>query len=220
MILSLEDIKYDFDNMTGNIYNLESEIIAILTNCHNLQESDIVISRDINKANILKLYIEGTGIFNLVLAIDNNNNYEVVEVTNGEPTQTTQTETTEQTETNNKTIEDYANEINWKGVATREIQIDELPAYEIGETVNPGLSWSDGGQFRVENEGEYSVIFEIVESVEGHKVNYTNKQECYDLSCEFCEDEKEILINKDFIVTDFWEYDEEVQEARVFLKAK
>ncbi len=113
---------------------------------------------------------------------------------------------------------DYAKKINWKGTATREIQINYLPEYEIGQTVNPGLSWSDGGEFRVETTGEYSVIFKIEDEVEGHKVDYSNEQECFDLVCEGCECEKEILINQNFIVTDFWEYDEETEHAIVFLK--
>ena len=117
------------------------------------------------------------------------------------------------------TKKDYANKINWNGTATREIQVNELPQYEIGQIINPGLSWSDGGEFRVETLGEYSVIFEIVENVDGHSVEYDNQEECDDLGCEDCENEKEILINKDFEIVDFWEYDEETKFAKVFVKA-
>jgi hypothetical protein len=114
--------------------------------------------------------------------------------------------------------EEYAKQINWKGKATREIKIDEIPHYEIGQVINPGLCWTDGGTFWVEKEGKYSVLFDIVEEVEGHQVDYENEQECEDLGCQDCENEREILINKDFIVTDFWPYDDEVKFAQVFLK--
>jgi len=113
---------------------------------------------------------------------------------------------------------DYAKNINWLGIATREIQINELPFYEVGQILNPGLCWSDGGEFTVETSGEYSVIFEIVENVEGHAIDYENEDECYDLGCEDCQKEKEILIDKNFIVVDFWECDEESNYAKVFLK--
>jgi hypothetical protein len=113
---------------------------------------------------------------------------------------------------------DYAKLINWNGTASREIQINEVPFFEIGEVVNPGLCWTDGGEFTVETFGEYSVIFEIIENVDGHAVDYDDEEECYDLGCEDCYREKEILINKNFEVVDFWEWDEETGFARVFLK--
>jgi hypothetical protein len=117
------------------------------------------------------------------------------------------------------TREDYLKQINWNGTATREIQINEVPVYEIGQVINPGLSWTDGGVFMVETSGDYSVIFEIAENVDGHAVDYDNEDECYDLSCEDCSREKEILINKNFVVTDFWNYDEDTGFAKVFIKA-
>lgn len=114
---------------------------------------------------------------------------------------------------------EYAKIINWEGTATREIQINYLPEYKIGQIINPGLCWTDGGEFTVETLGEYSVIFEIIEPVEGHAVDYDNEEECYDLGCEDCEREKEIIIDRDFVVVDFQEYDEEVGFARVYLKS-
>lgn len=114
--------------------------------------------------------------------------------------------------------EDYAKIINWKGTATREIKINEVPNYEINQEINPGLCWTDGGEFRVETSGQYSVIFVIESEVEGHQVDYENEQECEDLGCEDCWGEKEILINKNFTVIDFWAYDEETQYAKVFLE--
>lgn len=117
------------------------------------------------------------------------------------------------------TRENYAKIINWNGTATREIQINEMPHYEVGQVINPGLSWTDGGVFMVETSGEYSVIFEIVENVDGHAVDYDNEEECYVLGCEDCSREKEILINRDFIIVDFWPWDEETGFAKVFIKA-
>lgn len=113
---------------------------------------------------------------------------------------------------------EYAKIINWNGTATREIQIDEVPKYEVGQIINPGLCWTDAGEFNVETLGKYSVIFVITESVEGHKVDYDNVEECEELGCEDCWKEEEILINKNFEVVDFWKYDNEVRFAKVFLK--
>lgn len=112
---------------------------------------------------------------------------------------------------------DYAKQINWRGTATREMQLDYLPEFEIGEIINPGLCWTDGGEFRVENMKEYSVIFEIVEPVDGHAVDYDD-DECYDLGCEDCGREKEILIDREFEVVDFWAWDEETEFAKVMLR--
>lgn len=114
---------------------------------------------------------------------------------------------------------DYAKIINWRGTATREIRINETPYYEIGQIINPGLCWSSGGEFTVENPGGYSVVFEIIESVDGHAVNYEDEEECWDLGCEGCYREKEILIDKNFVVVDFWEWDEESGFAKVFIKS-
>ena len=113
---------------------------------------------------------------------------------------------------------DYAKLINWRGTATREIKTNYLPDHEVGQIINPGLCWTDGGEFAAENNGKYSVIFEIVEPVDGHAVDYENEDECYDLGCEDCYKEKEILIDKNFVITEAWEYDEEVGFARVFIK--
>jgi hypothetical protein len=116
----------------------------------------------------------------------------------------------------NKT--EYADQINWEGTATRIINTYELPHYEIGEKIDPGLSWTDGGEFQIETDGGYTTLFEIKGNVKGHEVDYQNEQECEDLSCEGCESEKEILINSMFEVVEFYEYDEETQYATVILK--
>jgi hypothetical protein len=112
--------------------------------------------------------------------------------------------------------EKYAQNINWKGSATRAIRMEDVPDFKIGEIINPGLSWTDGGVFECENVEGYLVIFEC-ENVEGYKVNYDNEKECCDLSCSDCDQENEILVNSNFKVIDFWEYDE-TGFARVFLQ--
>ena len=117
------------------------------------------------------------------------------------------------------TRSEYAKITNWQGKATRIINTNDLPDFQIGEIVNPGLCWTNGGEFRIESEGRYTILFDIIESVEGHQVDYDNEAECTDLSCEDCFGEKEIIIDKDFIIVDFWEWDEETQLATVFLKA-
>ena len=114
--------------------------------------------------------------------------------------------------------EDYAKKINWKGTATRMISLNEIPKFEKGEKINPGLCWTDGGVFHIESQGEYDVLFAITEEVEGHKVDYDNEEECEDLGCEDCWAEEEIIIDRVFEVVDFWEYDSETGFAKVFLK--
>ena len=87
--------------------------------------------------------------------------------------------------------EEYANQINWNGTATREIQVNKVDNYKIGSKINPGLCWTDGGEFTVETRGKFSVIFFITENVDGHAVDYDNEVECEDLGAEDCSREKE-----------------------------
>lgn len=113
---------------------------------------------------------------------------------------------------------DYAKEINWNGTATRMISLDKLPNYKKGQKINAGLHWTDGGEFYIESQKRYDVVFVITESVDGHKVDYDNEQECEDLGCEDCWKEKEVLIDKTFEIVEFREYDEEIGYAEVLLK--
>ena len=114
---------------------------------------------------------------------------------------------------------DIAKEINWNGTATRMIHTNNIPSYFAGEIVNPGLCWTDGGEFKIETTGKYTVIFVIENNVDGHAVDYDNETECEAIGAIDCENEKEILINRSFMVIDFWKYDEETEFAKVFLKA-
>ena len=113
---------------------------------------------------------------------------------------------------------DYARDINWKGTASRIIAVNELPNYKIGEKINAGLSWTDGGEFTVETKGDYQILFVIKQDVEGHKVDYDNGIECNDIGATDCEYEKEILINKELEIVEIYNYDEEVGYMEVHLK--
>lgn len=113
---------------------------------------------------------------------------------------------------------DYAKKINWIGTATRMVSTYELPEYKIGEKVNPGICWTDGGIFEPCDPGEFQILFRITEECEGHEVDYENEEEAWDLSASGCEEEKEILINREFEVIDFYKYDSETGCAEVFLK--
>jgi hypothetical protein len=114
---------------------------------------------------------------------------------------------------------DFAKIINWNGTATRLINLEYDPKYKIGDIINPGLCWTDGGQFTCESKyGKYDVLFIITENVDGHLVNYDDEYECDALGCNDCEHEKEILINKDFEITKIYNWDEEEQTITVFLR--
>lgn len=113
---------------------------------------------------------------------------------------------------------DYANIKNWKGTATRIISLDEIQDFEIGEKRNFGLSWTDGGEFTVENQKEYNYLIVIEEECEGHEVDYDNEEECYDLGCEDCSFEKEIIIDREFEIIQFFQHDEETGFGKIIVK--
>ena len=93
--------------------------------------------------------------------------------------------------------EQIAKDINYKGEATRLIRTFERLEFEVGEIIDEvGMSWTNGGEFNVENDYKYYFLFKC-EEVEGHAVDYTNEEECYELSCEDCEAEKEILVSNE-----------------------
>lgn len=117
-----------------------------------------------------------------------------------------------------KTREEYAKEINWSGTATRLIQTHELPDYKVGGKINPGLCWTDGGEFIVETTKKYQVLFVLSVATSGHEVDYDDEDECYALDCEDCSREREILINKTFEIVDVSEYDEDANMLTVTLK--
>ena len=58
-------------------------------------------------------------------------------------------------------------------------------------------SWTDGGEFTVENDNQYEYCFYCVNECPVHVVNYENEEECDILGATDCEAEKEVLVAKD-----------------------
>jgi hypothetical protein len=57
-------------------------------------------------------------------------------------------------------------------------------------------SWTDGGEFTVENEKEYEYLFYCVNECPVHIVDYENEEETEILGATDCESEKEVLVAK------------------------
>ena len=55
-------------------------------------------------------------------------------------------------------------------------------------------SWTDGGEFTVENDNQYEYCFYCVNECPVHKVDYENEEECGILGATDCESEKEVLV--------------------------
>ena len=55
-------------------------------------------------------------------------------------------------------------------------------------------SWTDGGEFTVENEREYEYMFYCVNECPVHIVDYENEEETEILGATDCEAEKEVLV--------------------------
>ena len=94
---------------------------------------------------------------------------------------------------------EISNDINStvKG-AGREIQTNYKIDYQIGqiiETEKPE-SWTDGGEFTVENEKKYSYVFIVENEMPCHRVKYDENEE-YNFALgidEDCEGEKECIV--------------------------
>ena len=57
-------------------------------------------------------------------------------------------------------------------------------------------SWTDGGEFTVENEREYEYMYYCVNECPVHIVDYENEEETEILGATDCESEKEVLVAK------------------------
>ena len=57
-------------------------------------------------------------------------------------------------------------------------------------------SWTDGGEFTVENEKEYEYLFYCVNECPVRIVDYENEEETEILGATDCESEKEVLVAK------------------------
>lgn len=75
---------------------------------------------------------------------------------------------------------------NWKEEWT------EGQILEVGKDL--GMSWTDGGEFTAENDTEYIYLIKLEGKIAGHKVNYEDEDEVYELGAEGCEKEKEVLL--------------------------
>ena len=84
---------------------------------------------------------------------------------------------------------------NLKGIA-RQIKTGYKVEYEIGQilTAENAESWTDGGEFTVENDNQYEYCFYCVNECPVHVVDYENEEECEILGATDCESEKEVLV--------------------------
>lgn len=106
------------------------------------------------------------------------------------------------------TKDEIAKEINARVKnISREIQVDSPIDFNIGQiiTLDKAESWTNGGEFDVENYGKYSYVFHIEDSIDVHAVDYYNEAETDILDAEDCQREKEVLIaaGRKFEVVEF-----------------
>ena len=69
-----------------------------------------------------------------------------------------------------------------------ELKEDDIIVLEKAE------SWTDGGEFTVENEREYEYLFYCINECPVHVVDYENEEEREILGATDCEAEKEVLV--------------------------
>ena len=88
---------------------------------------------------------------------------------------------------------------------TRQIQTSYELDYSVDEiiTTEKAESWTDGGEFKVEDPQEFTYIIRCINKCAVHVVDYDNEDETYELGAEDCEYEKEVLVsaNTKFRVT-------------------
>ena len=104
------------------------------------------------------------------------------------------------------TKNEIANQINNNiSDITRQIQTSYELDYSVDEmiTTEKAESWTDGGEFRVEDTKEFTYIIRCTNECPVHVVDYDNENETYELGAEGCEYEKEVLVsaNTKFRVT-------------------
>ena len=95
------------------------------------------------------------------------------------------------------TKNEIANQINNNiSDITRQIQTSYELDYSVNEiiTTEEAESWTDGGEFKVENEAEYTYIFRAINKVPVHVVDYDNEEETEEIGATDCEYEKEVLV--------------------------
>ena len=104
------------------------------------------------------------------------------------------------------TKNEIANQINSSiEDITRQIQTSYELDYSVNEiiTTEKAESWTDGGEFKVENPQEFTYIIRCINKCPVHFVDYDNEDETFELGAEGCEYEKEVLVpaNTKFRVT-------------------
>ena len=79
---------------------------------------------------------------------------------------------------------------------SRQIKTNYLLEVKEGDiiTTEKAESWTDGGEFTVENEAEYTYVFRAINKVPVHVVDYSNEEETEEIGATGCEYEKEVLI--------------------------
>ena len=79
---------------------------------------------------------------------------------------------------------------------SRQIKTNCLLEVKEGDiiTTEKAESWTDGGEFKVENEAEYTYIFRAINKVPVHVVDYGDEEETEEIGATECEYEKEVLI--------------------------
>ena len=97
------------------------------------------------------------------------------------------------------TKETIANQTNarLKGIA-RQINTNYELSLKEGDIIilEKAESWTDGGEFTVENEKEYEYLFYCVNECPVHIVDYENEEETEILGATDCESVKEVLVAK------------------------
>lgn len=71
---------------------------------------------------------------------------------------------------------------------------DYFKENEIYDNRGKAESWTAGGYFEMENAADVEVFIRIINECDCHEVDYTNDEECFELGCDGCENEKEYII--------------------------
>lgn len=82
-----------------------------------------------------------------------------------------------------------------KGIG-RQVTVDDFLDLKVDQiiTAEKAESWSDHGEFMMENSYAIDYCFVCNNACPVHEVDYENEEECYELDAEDCESEKEVLV--------------------------
>lgn len=84
---------------------------------------------------------------------------------------------------------------NLKGIG-RQISVDYFLDLAVGQviTTENAESWSDHGEFKIETVKDIDYVFICTNACPVHEVDYEDEEECYELSADDCECEREVLV--------------------------